>query len=172
MNVTRPLTFGALAALAVPSLTAGDESHDHRAVAQGPLVGLVREATKLFRDPNYALAMGYVPGPCVSGAGAGAMGVHFVNESLVDAAAPDVDRPEAIIYEPVLGGGYRLVGVEYITLAGPAVLEGHLLQYVGAPNRYGLPGFYELHVWAWRDNPGGTFADFNTRVTCDAQPKS
>jgi hypothetical protein len=160
-----------LAALAIPALTAADDSHDHRgALARGPLVERVREATALFRDPNYALAMNYQPGPCVSGAGAGAMGVHFVNASLVDAAPPEVDKPEALIYEPVPGGGYRLVGVEYITLAGPATLEGHLLQYVGAPNRYGLPGFFELHVWAWRDNPSGTFADFNTRVSCDAQP--
>jgi hypothetical protein len=23
------------------------------------------------------------------------------------------------------------------------------------------------HVWAWRENPHGTFADFNPRVSCD-----
>jgi hypothetical protein len=166
------MTASVLAVLAVPTVTAADENHDHRAVARGPLVELVREATKLFRDPNYALASGYEPGPCVSGASEGAMGVHFVKASLVDDAPPQVDEPEAVIYEPQPGGGYRFVGVEYITLAGPATLEGHLLHFVGAPNRYGLPGFFELHVWAWRDNPSGTFADFNTRVTCDAQPKS
>jgi len=51
-------------------------------------------------------------------------------------------------------------------------LEGHLFNYVGEPNRYGLPAFYELHVWAWENNPKGTFADWNTRVSCDRQPSA
>ena len=33
----------------------------------------------------------------------------------------------------------------------------------------GLPAFYELHVWAWRDNPKGVFADWNTRVSCEGR---
>lgn len=170
MNLLHCLTLGLAASL--PAVTSiADEHNDHRDVARGPLVERVREATKLYRNPNYAHAMGYEPGPCVSSATNGAMGVHFVKASLVDDAPPDIDEPEALIYEPQPGGGFRLVGVEFITLAGPATLDGHLLHYVGAPNRYGLPGFYELHVWAWRDNPSGTFADFNPRVACDAQPR-
>jgi len=51
----------------------------------------------------------------------------------------------------------------------PARLDSHLFHFVGEPNRYGLPAFYELHVWAWRRNPSGTFADFNPVVSCDAQ---
>jgi hypothetical protein len=56
----------------------------------------------------------------------------------------------------------------------PAVpaLEGNLLNYVSEPNRFGLPAFYELHVWAWEHNPMGSFADWNTHVTCDHQPVS
>jgi hypothetical protein len=37
---------------------------------------------------------------------------------------------------------------------------------VGAPNRYGIDAFYELHVWAWRDNPNGSFVDWNPNVHC------
>ena len=164
------LCFGALAISAIPSAVSADDGH--RWQPPGPLVQLVREATKHFRDPNYALTMNYEPGPCVSGGAGGAMGVHFVNADLLDDAPPDVNRPEALIYEPQSDGSYRLVGVEYITLAGPAALDGHLMNFVGSPNRYGLPSFYELHVWAWRDNPIETFADFNPRVSCDAQPSS
>jgi hypothetical protein len=72
------------------------------------------------------------------------------------------------MYEPQADGSLQLLGVEYITFTGPTVLNGHLFHFVGAPNRYGLDPFYELHVWAWRANPAGTFADFNPDVSCDA----
>jgi len=49
-------------------------------------------------------------------------------------------------------------------------LEGNLLNYISAPNRYGLPAFYEIHVWAWESNPKGSYADWNTHVTCSNQP--
>jgi hypothetical protein len=72
-------------------------------------------------------------------------------------------------------GAMRLVGVEFIVLASlwtgknPPALDGNLLNYVPAPNRYGLPAFYEMHVWAWELNPKGSYADWNTHVTCDHQ---
>jgi len=49
----------------------------------------------------------------------------------------------------------------------PPVLNGQTFQFVDFPNRFGIPAFYELHVWAWQDNPKGTFADWNTLVSCD-----
>ncbi len=102
------------------------------------------------------------------------MGVHFVNSGLVGDGALNAEKPEALIYE-VTGKRARLVGVEYIVIAAdwhatnpaPPVLNGQQFHYVGSPNRYGLPAFYELHVWAWRLNPNGTFADWNPRVSCD-----
>jgi len=36
-----------------------------------------------------------------------------------------------------------------------------------APNRYGLPAFCTLHVWAWKDNPNGTFTNWHSKVSCD-----
>jgi len=39
---------------------------------------------------------------------------------------------------------------------------------VSEPKRYGLDKFYEMHVWAWRENPTGAFADMNPKVSCDA----
>jgi hypothetical protein len=29
------------------------------------------------------------------------------------------------------------------------------MNLVGAPNRYGLPAFFELHVWAWEAQSHG-----------------
>ena len=87
----------------------------------------------------------------------------------------DATKPEALLYD-VSGNKARLMGVEYIVDAAtwlannknqPPQLEGQLFQIVGAPNRYGLPPFFELHVWAWQDNPAATFADWNTKVSCD-----
>ena len=68
----------------------------------------------------------------------------------------------------------NLLGVEYLVIAeawdaahdAPPVLEGQMFNLVGSPNRYGIPAFYELHVWAWRSNTAGLFADFNPKVSC------
>jgi len=176
----RSAALTTLCALAVVSLPASP------ALAQGvdessPLIAKVRHATARFLNINVALAEGWVPAtPCVSGPDTGAMGVHLVLPPRLDDAVLDATRPEALIYEPTAGGSMRLVGVEFIVIANvwalhnapPAVpaLEGNLLNFVGEPNRFGLPAFYELHVWAWEHNPSGSFADWNTHVTCNHQP--
>ena len=146
-----------------------------------PLIDKVRAATARFVDVNVALHENWVRGtPCVSGPNSGAMGVHYILPSRVFDGVLNANEPEALIYEPLPNGALRLVGVEFIVLAAdwaalhpdgstPA-LDGHLTNYVGAPNRYGLPAFYELHVWAWEHNPNGSFADWNTQVSCDNQP--
>jgi hypothetical protein len=146
-----------------------------------PLVDKVRAATDHFKDINVALSQGWVQGtPCVSGPNSGAMGVHFVKPERIAEGLLSADQPEALIYEPLEGGRFRLVGVEFIVLdniwqrqhpgGSPPALDGNLLNLVTAPNRYGLPAFWEIHVWAWEDNPNGTFADWNTRVSCSQQP--
>lgn len=142
--------------------------------ANSPIVQKIRAATAPFQDPETALGAGYIDtGNCVSGRDGGGMGIHFINPELLDGAV-DVETPEVLIYEPQPNGSKVLVGVEYIALddnnaeTGSPVLDGHLLNYSGAPNRYGLPAFHELHVWAWKYNPDGTFSDWNPRVSCDA----
>ena len=152
----------------------------HSAWVRSPLVAKVRTATERYKDINVALAEGWVPAtPCVTGPNEGAMGVHYVLPERVGDGALRVDRPEALIYEPFAGGRLRLVGVEFIVIAeqwntqnpdAQPALEGHLLNLVGEPNRYRLPAFYELHVWAWERNPDGAFVDWNRVVSCEAQP--
>jgi hypothetical protein len=149
----------------------------HTVELSSGLVEHVRQITQPFVDVRQAIAEGYAEFlGCVSGPQEGAMGVHFVNSALVGDGELDVDHPEAVIYEPT-AGGLRLVGVEYIVLvdawhahhAEPPVLEGQVFQYNGSPNRYALPPFYELHVWASRENPHGAFADWNPRVSCEGR---
>ena len=172
--------LGILAAGVV--LTAADDTapkHTYHALSTIPakLVELVRLNTQQFLNVDAAKAAGYQPFlGCVTGPDHGAMGLHYVSGALVGDGEIDASHPEALIYEPV-NGDMRLVGVEFIVDAAtwmskhssPPVLEGQTLQLVGSPNRYGLPPFFELHVWAWRDNPDGAFVDWNTRVSCEGQ---
>ncbi|TIV69050.1 MAG: hypothetical protein E5V89_20475 [Mesorhizobium sp.] len=133
-----------------------------------PLAEKVRAADSRFEDVAVAKAEGYAPIPCASGLTGGAMGIHYVNAAYLKDDAVDVAKPEAVMYEPMADGTLKLIAVEYITSKGPASLEGHLFNFNTAPNRYGLGPFYELHVWAWKPNPTGAFADMNPNVSCDA----
>ena len=139
-----------------------------QAADNNPLADHVRAANDRFKDVSVAVAEGYAPIPCASGVDGGAMGIHYVNGALLKDNALDLAHPEAVMYEPTADGKLTLIAVEYITHKGPASLEGHLFSFTGSPNRYGLPPFYELHVWAWKANPAGTFADMNMDVSCDA----
>lgn len=134
--------------------------------AAGDFTGDVRRANARFADVAQAIKEGYAPIPCTSGVEGGAMGVHYVNARLIEDESVDIAKPEAVMYEPDKTGRMKLVAVEYITTKGPASLGGQLFSLTGSPNRYGLPAFYELHVWAFKDNPKGPFADMNPDVSC------
>ena len=159
-------------------------AHEHglpsSPAGSSPLVEKVRHATDRYQDINVAIGEGWVQAtPCVSGPNEGAMGVHFLKPDRLHDGMLRAEEPEMLIYEPGSRGTFRLVGVEYVVLASewaarngpgvPASVDGHLANFVSEPNRYGLPAFYEMHVWAWENNPNGTFADWNSRVSCDRQ---
>jgi len=75
-----------------------------------------------------------------------AMGVRYVNAAYLKDAVIDIGRPQAVLYEPLPDGKLTLVGVKYMTFSGPASLDGQTFGFVGAPNQYDLPAFYELPV--------------------------
>jgi len=164
----------ASAALLAAGAAQAGSSDANRHGGANTLIGTVRQATTQFLNVAEAHEAGYgLFHGCVSGPQEGAMGVHLVNGDLVGDGMLDATRPEALMYE-ARNGQMRLVGVEFVVIAeawhltneAPPVLMGQLLNYVGAPNRYGIPAFYELHVWAWKQNPSGVFADWNPLVSC------
>jgi hypothetical protein len=165
----------AVASLSNPSVRAAEE-HDHGAPAPNALVKLVREVTEPYKSVAAAEAAGYgLAFGCVSGPDAGAMGLHYVNMPLVLDGEIDPERPEIILYEPVGNGQVRLTGADYLVFAdawdkthsSSPELMGQKFQQFEAPNRFGLPRFYTLHVWAWKDNPTGSFVNWHTRISCD-----
>jgi hypothetical protein len=154
-----------------PGMTAAQQSK------AGALLKVVRDATERFQDVSAAEAEGYaLQFGCVSGPDSGAMGLHFVNGALVNSGIIDATRPQIVIYEPTSNGRLRLIGADFLVLAdawnakhsGPPELMGQLFQLFDAPNRFGLPAFYTLHVWAWKDNPNGAFVNWHPKVSCEA----
>lgn len=163
----------ALTAVSQPSAHA---EHDH-GNSVSALVNVVRESTERFKDVSVAEAEGYqLLFGCVSGPDSGAMGMHYVNLSLIGDDVLDATRPEIVIYEPMPDGRLKLIGADFLVFAdawnakhsSPPELMGQLLHLFDAPNRFGLPAFYTLHVWAWKENPTGTFVNWHSKVSCDA----
>ena len=194
----RPLAHSLLAALmvSISPMQGIAQSHDdhgghatsqkHKPTPQeNALVQAVRSATEKYKNvrsvegpgDGYELKFG-----CVSGGDFGAMGLHYVNFGLVDGEV-DVTQPEIILFEPTPNGGIRITGADFLVPvaawdaahavppaehAAPPELMGQLFHLFDSPNRFGLDPFYTLHVWAWKDNPNGTFGNWNPDVSCDA----
>ena len=170
----RPVAILAGLALAGPTAMASTAQSDGHAAQFSPIVRAVRGATRDYLDVNAATAAGYVSvGSCASGPNEGAMGIHYVNEAHIADGHIDVNRPEILVYEQ-RNGQLQLVAIEFFVLAeqwdaaneGPPILGGQLFHYLGAPNRLRAPANYQLHVWAWKENEHGVFADWNPDVSC------
>ena len=174
-------TLSMVGMLALASLSTvparAEEGHGHAGAGQNALVKIVREVTEQYKDvaaaenAGYGLAFG-----CVSGPDSGAMGLHYVNMPLVLDGEIDAARPEIVLYEPVGNGKVRLVGADYLVFAeawdkthsSAPELMGQKFHQFEAPNRFGLPRFYTLHVWAWKESPTGTFVNWHSNLSCDA----
>jgi hypothetical protein len=140
------------------------------------LVQIVRDATERFKDVSVAEGEGYaLQFGCVSGPEQGAMGLHFVNGAILATGVLDPKRPQIVIYEPTEDGQLKLIGADFLVFAdawnaahsAPPELMGQLFHLFDAPNRFGLPAFYTLHVWAWKDNPNGAFVNWHPNVSCE-----
>lgn len=123
----------------------------------------------------------------------GAMGVHFFRPDLLGIDGPpdprvggdgvhtDFRKPGVLIYEPQADGSLELVAVENLVFRKAWHAAGH-----GRPPSFHGVAYdtmaddpataideahmfephYDRHVWLYRANPNGMFAQFNPDVSC------
>lgn len=139
-------------------------------------------ATARYADVAVALAEGFIQAsPCESLAGQGAMGHHYLNPARMDGRLV-VSEPEVLLYIPE-GNRLRLVGIEYVIpifeggrpFFGPGApgdpgpvptLFGQRFNGPMAGHNPAMPWHHDLHVWMYRENPSGYFAQYNPSVSC------
>ena len=131
-------------------------------------VRTLREATSKYHDLAAAEAAGYPTAmpKCVADSTMGGMGHHMIDRKLFDDKL-EIERPEMLLYAPAGEGKIELVAVEYVVpfRAVPATEK--------APRLFGQEfkpypqfNYWALHVWAWKRNAAGLFADWNPAVKC------
>jgi len=125
----------------------------------------------------------------------GAMGIHYFRPDLLGIKAPpnprvngngthtDFLKPGILIYEPQKDGSLQLVAVENLVfrLAWHDAGNGEPPSFHGVPydlmqddprtkvdEAHMFEPHYDRHVWIFRDNPNGVFAQFNPKVSCAA----
>jgi hypothetical protein len=146
-----------------------------------------RRATAVYQRDSRAFADGYIADAfCVAAPGIGAMGFHY--PFLDRMADTDVDPrfPEVLIYAERPNGQRYLVALEYFAPVlsngepwrgsasqppptvdnPPPVLFGRTFDGPMPGHTPAMPWHYDLHVWAWKHNPAGTFAQFNPKLAC------
>lgn len=137
-------------------------------VAEG--VARVRAATARFSALDSAVVAGYPRNvaQCYANGPSGAMGFHHVNRGYVDAQL-DLDKPEILIYERYPDGRYTLNAVEFIIPFTRWPADSLAPVLLGQPLKpYPDLRIWSVHMWIWKENPSGLFADWNPTVQCPA----
>ena len=168
------LTLTAVAALGCAGRARPPRLDDAAAITEGfdasvrRDVETLRAATSKYRELAAAEAAGYptkMP-RCVADSTMGGMGHHLIDRTAFDDKL-DIEHPEMLIYAPDGKGKVELVAVEYAVpyravgpTAKPPRLFGQELK------RYDEYNYWSIHVWAWRKNAAGLFADWNPAIKC------
>ena len=132
----------------------------------------LRAATRPFHSIDSAAAAGYAREvrDCLVHEHHGAMGYHHVNRRFTDARF-ELARPEILLYERT-ADGYRLNGVEYIIPYAAWPRDSVAPVAMGqAMRREDNLKIWFLHVWAWKENPDGVFADYHPDVSCPPEAR-
>jgi hypothetical protein len=123
----------------------------------------------------------------------GGMGIHFFRPDLLGITAPpnprvdgtgtytDFRKPSILIYEPREDGTLELVAVENLVFKKAWEAAGHRKRpsFHGVDydhmfddpattidEAHGFEPHYDRHVWLYRPNANGMFAQYNPTVTC------
>ncbi|MBW3656058.1 MAG: hypothetical protein KY444_08110 [Gemmatimonadetes bacterium] len=123
----------------------------------------------------------------------GVMGIHFFRPDLLGITGPpnprvngtgvntDFTRPSVLIYEPQADGSLALMAVENLVFIKAWEEAGNTAPptFMGRPydlmrddpateldEAHMFEPHYDLHVWLYRENPRGMFAQFNPNATC------
>jgi hypothetical protein len=123
----------------------------------------------------------------------GVMGVHYFRPDLLGITGPpsprvngtgthtDFTKPAVLIYEPQADETMQLVAVENLVFiksweaAGnkaPPSFQGKVYDTMiddpatAVDEAHNFEPHYDRHVWIYRDNPNGVFAQYNPKVTC------
>lgn len=144
-------------------------AHDHHGhdMSVSDRISAMR-AVAAYQDVEAAEAAGYASTldtlGCFQNQQLGGMGLHYVNQQLMDATV-DMTKPEALVYELDAAGNITgLVAHEYIvpvdawTSRKPPRLFG--MDF----HRHPMLPLWVLHTWLWKDNPAGVFEDWNAAV--------
>lgn len=156
------------AALLAGSLVAcGDGPTDPSITpAQQRDLDALRRATSSYTSFAAAQAAGYSERltDCMADS-TGGMGYHYGKTAFIDGNARLLE-PEILMYEPQADGSLRFVGIEFVVPLSASAT---------APSLFGLEfhrneafQLWVLHVWLYKDNPSGMFADWNPTVSCAA----
>jgi hypothetical protein len=191
LSVSAALAGGMTASTARPN-TAPDEPtlEEVRHVTERFRDVAVAIAEGYIRDPMNLCETAEMMGRPAS---QGAMGIHFLRPDLLGITAPpsprvvgtgthtDFRKPSILIYEPQADGSLQLVAVENLVFAAAWRAAGH----TEPPSFHGVKWdsmiddpatavdeahmfepHFDRHVWIYRENPNGVFAQFNPAVSC------
>lgn len=96
-------------------------------------------------------------------------------------------EPGVLIYEPTAAGGLVLVGIANIVspqgwagngFVTEPITEGQVWPLVmddpatEIDEAYGMVPHFTLRIWLFRENPSGSYGEFNKAVSCDPDKKS
>jgi hypothetical protein len=192
MKLLRTLAVASTSAVLLMGQAVAAFAHPQHEPTAVSMTSPARSATAKYHSLTVAQKAGYsiladTAGiTCIAEPQMGAMGVHYVKSDLVKNPAIAATEPEALVYAPDRHGHLQLAALEYVVIKTdweaqqsppssyvgsrftpvPPMLFGHQFNFTDAPNRYGLPPFYSLHAWIWKDNPAGTFQMWNPSVHC------
>ena len=139
-----------------------------------PALNRSRDMAAKYLDIKDAKAAGYQQlFECTTHAEHGTLGVQFIHPGRAGDGRLVLGEPDVLTFEPEVDGSMQLVGMEFIVFEkdwkGKSVPEflGRTLQRKTTVGVHPVDPYYELHVWHWRHNPAGMFADWNPYVSCE-----